>query len=71
MMMDCSNGKLLEGFESVFQSIFVPSLGACTVVITVDITLHLCSFSYLVISSKHFLWIFSCLLIGSYFLAKK
>ena len=31
MMMDCSNGKLLEGLESVFQSIFVPSLSACKV----------------------------------------
>jgi len=29
MMMDCSKGKLLEGLESVFQHVFVPSLDAC------------------------------------------
>ena len=31
MMMDCSKGKLLEGLESVFQHVFVPSLDACEV----------------------------------------
>ena len=31
MMMDCSKGKLLEGLESVFHSVFVPSLDACEV----------------------------------------
>ena len=31
MMMDCSKGKLLEGLESVFHNVFVPSLDACEV----------------------------------------
>ena len=31
MMMDCSSGKMLEGLESVFQHVFMPSLDACEV----------------------------------------